>query len=148
MQESCINAGNLLLKCRKVCLNAGVTVYPGSKRGKSEIFSIVDAISDQKGTTIMTSWETLELTLVFTIVDAISGWKGTTIATNHNICNKKVRQGSRKSGKISGKNPAETEGKTWKTSRTSRPKCYIIYKRKEPKGQGSVKSLWPRKLVT
>ena len=100
-----------MLKCRKIiaymqenyCLNAGVTVYSGSKDRESEILTIVDAISDQKGTTIATSCKKLELILVFSIVDAISDQKGTTITTSHNDCKEKVRQGGKKSGKISGK---------------------------------------------
>ena len=78
----------------------------------------------------MTSCKTLEFILVFSIVDAILDQKGTTIATNRNDCNKnvrqeiatnrndcnkKVRQENKKSGKISGKNPGEIEGTTWKT---------------------------------
>ena len=46
---------------------------------------------------------------IFVIVDAISDWKGTTIMTSCNDCNKKVRQRGKKLGKISGKNPGETE---------------------------------------
>ena len=69
------------------------------------MFSIVDAISDKKGTTIMTSCKKLELILVFSIADAILDKKGTTITTSPNNCDKKVRQEGKKSGKISDKNP-------------------------------------------
>ena len=57
----------------------------------------------------MTSWKKLELILVFSIVDAILVQKGTTIMTSHNDRNRKVRQKGKKSGKISGKNPGSIE---------------------------------------
>ena len=57
---------------------------------------------DQKGTTITTSCKTLELFLVFSILDAISDQKGTTIMTSHNDCNKKVRQRDKISSKNPG----------------------------------------------
>ena len=53
----------------------------------------------------MTSCKKLKLIIVFSIIDAISEEKGKTIMTSCNNCNKKVRQG----GKKSGKNPGETE---------------------------------------
>ena len=57
----------------------------------------------------MTSCKKLKLITVFSIVDASSKEKGTTIMTSCNDHNKKVRQGGKKPGKISGKNPGEME---------------------------------------
>ena len=64
---------------------------------------------EQKGMTIMISCKKLELILAFSIVDAISVQKDTTIMTSFKNGNKKVRQMSRKPGKISGKNPGSIE---------------------------------------
>ena len=55
----------------------------------------------------MTSCKKLKLIIVFSIVDAILDKKGTTIMTSCNDCNNKVRQEGKKSGKISSKNPEE-----------------------------------------
>ena len=51
----------------------------------------------------------LEITLVFSIVDAIFGKKDTTDMTSCNGWNRKVRQQSKKTGKIMGKSTQRAE---------------------------------------
>ena len=89
----------------------------------------------------MTSHKKLELILVFSIVDTISDMKGTTIMTSRNDRDKKVRQEDKKSGNISGKNPGGVGKQPGKQVRQVVCLNVSDIREKSQEGQVPVKSL-------
>ena len=96
----------------------------------------------KKGTTVTTSCKKPEIILVFSIVDATLVKKGTTITTSCNDRNRKVRQQSKKSGKISGK----TSGRAVK--QPGKPVVQVIHFMHYIQGKGATKASYSEKSTT